>query len=379
MINKKSKSIKNYEFNVRSLMVHIGILKSSKQTPLGVTPDSLKKWPTDTTSFMIEKDAGLLADISDDEFLLTGAQIVSRTEVIEQSNLLVISDALTEKDLTMLPVDTVIVGLLNPHSNKDFTTELKKRNQKAFALELLPRTSIAQSMDVLSAMASLAGYKSVILAANYFVGYFPMLTTAAGTVPPAKVLVLGAGVAGLQAIATAKRLGAVVEAFDVRKVVKEEVESLGAKFIMVEGMQNDMDTGGYATAQKEEELTAQRKLIHQKVIKADIVITTASIPGKSAPRLIEGTTVDGMKPGSVIIDLAAASGGNCELTKNEEAINHSGVNIIGDSQLAYTLTHEASKLFSVNIFNFINHLMKGGLEAIDFEDEIVKSTFIGNN
>ena len=358
-------------------MIQIGILKSSNNTPLGVTPNILKKWPTETISFLIEKQAGLLAHFSDDQYLNEGANLVSRTEVLKQVNLLVISDALTDQDLEMLPVDTLIVGLLNPHNNKDFTAKLKKRNQKAFALEMLPRTSIAQSMDVLSAMASLAGYKSVILAANHFAGYFPMLTTAAGTVPPAKVLILGAGVAGLQAIATAKRLGAVVEAFDVRKAVKEEVESLGAKFIMVEGMQNDADSGGYAVAQKEEALVAQRELIHQKVVKSDIVITTASVPGKSAPTLIEKITVDGMKPGAVIIDLAAASGGNCELTKNEKIINHLGVTIIGDSQLAYSLTQEASKLFSVNIFNFINHLLKEGLNTIDFEDEIVKSTFIG--
>ena len=358
-------------------MIQIGILKSSKKTPLGVTPDTLKKWPADKISFLIEKNAGLLSHFPDDQFLAGGAQMVSRTEVIEQANLLVISDTLTDQDLASLSPETLLIGLLNPHNNKDFNAQLKARNQKAFALEMLPRTSMAQSMDVLSAMASLAGYKSVILAANHFAGYFPMLTTAAGTVPPAKVLILGAGVAGLQAIATAKRLGAVVEAFDVRKAVKEEVESLGAKFIMVEGMQNDADSGGYAVAQKEEALASQRTLIHQKVVKADIVITTASIPGKSAPKLIEKVTVDGMKPGAVIIDLAAASGGNCELTKNEKVINHSGVTIIGDSQLAYSLTQEASKLFSVNIYNFITHLLKAGLNTIDFEDEIVKSTFIG--
>lgn len=360
-------------------MIQIGILKSSNRAPLGVTPNIIKKWPTDTISFLIEKQAGLLAHFSDDQYLNEGANLVSRTEVLKQVNLLVISDALTDQDLEMLPVDTLIVGLLNPHNNKEFTAKLKKRSQKVFALEMLPRTSLAQSMDVLSAMASLAGYKSVILAANHFAGYFPMLTTAAGTVPPAKVLILGAGVAGLQAIATAKRLGAVVEAFDVRKAVKEEVESLGAKFIMVAGMQSDVDTGGYAVVQKEETLAAQRELIHQKVVKADIVITTASIPGKAAPKLIEGATVDAMKPGAVIIDLAAASGGNCELTKNGEALNHSGVTIIGDSQLAYSLTQEASKLFSVNIYNFITHLLKAGLNTIDFEDEIVKSTFIGKN
>ena len=360
-------------------MLNIGILKSLKQTPLGITPDSLKKWPSNTASFLIERNAGDVAHFTDDEFLLGGAKVISRNEVIEQSNILVISDDLTEQDFKILHVDTWVLGLLNPHNNQDFIAKLKKRKQKAFALEMLPRTSIAQSMDALSAMASLAGYKSVILAANYFTGYFPMLTTAAGTIPPAKVLILGAGVAGLQAITTAKRLGAVVEAFDVRQAVKEEVESLGAKFIMLEGLQNDLDTGGYAIAQKKKELVAQRKLIHQKAIKADIVITTASIPGKSAPRLIEKNTVDDMKTGAVIIDLAAASGGNCEVTENEKTIYYSGVTIIGDSQLAYSLTHEASKLFSVNIFNFINHLIKGGFEDIDFEDEIVKSTYVGKN
>ncbi len=360
-------------------MLKIGVLKSSKRGPLGVTPESLKKWPSNTIRFLIEKNAGSFSHFNDAEFISGGAKIVSRSEVIEQSNILVISDNLSDRDFKILHVDTMVLGLLNPYNNQDFIAKLKKRKQKAFALEMLPRTSNAQSMDALSAMASLAGYKSVILAANYFTGYFPMLTTAAGTVPPAKVLILGAGVAGLQAIATAKRLGAVVEAFDVRQAVKEEVESLGAKFIMVEGLQNDMDTGGYAIAQKEDELVAQRKLIHQKVIKADIVITTASIPGKFAPRLIEKNTVADMKSGAVIIDLAAASGGNCEVTENEKIINYSGVTIVGDSQLAYSLTSEASKLFSVNIFNFINHLIRGGFEAIDFEDEIVKSTYIGKN
>ena len=359
-------------------MVRIGILKSSKIRPLGITPDTLKKWSADVAIFLIEKDAGELANFSDDQFIALGAKISSREELLKNIDILVLSDELSDQDLSLLPLNTLIVGLLNPYNNKPFIEKLLAQRRSVFALEKLPRTSLAQSMDVLSAMASLAGYKAVILAANHFGGYFPMLTTTAGTVPPAKVLILGAGVAGLQAIATAKRLGAVVEAFDVRKAVKEEVESLGAKFIMVEGLQSDVQSGGYAVVQKEDEIALQRALIHEKAMKADIVITTASIPGKSAPKLIEKRTVEAMKSGSVIIDLAAASGGNCELTQNGVTIDFAGITNIGDSELAYSLSREASKLFSVTITNFIKHLTKNGLDQINFEDEIVQGTLLKN-
>ncbi len=257
-----------------------------------------------------------------------------------------------------------------------YAERLKQSGARIFSLDLVPRSSIAQSMDVLSSLASLSGYKAVVSAAELFPGYFPMMTTAAGTVPPAKVLVLGAGVAGLQAIATAKRLGASVEAFDVRSAVKEEVESLGAKFVEVPGSVEDKAAGGYAVTQTPEYIQKQKELIHERASKADIIIATANIPGRKAPVLIENRTVEAMKPGSVIIDMASASGGNCELSKDNDQIEINGVKILGDSRLFHHLPKEASRLYSTNIYNFLKFVLKEGVEGIPYEHEIVQKTLI---
>jgi NAD(P) transhydrogenase subunit alpha len=249
-----------------------------------------------------------------------------------------------------------------------------------FSMDMLPRTTRAQSMDVLSSQANIAGYKAVLLAANIFPRYFPMFMTAAGTIPPAKIMIVGAGVAGLQAIATARRLGAVVEVFDTRPAVKEEVMSLGAKFIEVEGAADASKAGGYAVEQTEEFLQRQKNRIAESIAKADIVITTAQIPGKKAPVLITTDMMEAMKNGSVIIDIAAATGGNTELTRNNETVVHKGVSIIGNSNLPSGMPYDASKLYGKNIFNFLQLIIgKDANLNLNFEDELVKGSCITHN
>ena len=250
-------------------------------------------------------------------------------------------------------------------------------NITSFSLDMLPRTTRAQSMDVLSSQANIAGYKAVLYAANIFPKYFPMFMTAAGSIPPAKVLILGAGVAGLQAIATARRLGAVVEVFDTRPAVKEEVMSLGAKFIEVEGAADASKAGGYAVEQSAEFLQKQKAKIAESIAKADVVITTAQIPGKAAPILVTTAMIGGMKKGSVIIDIAAATGGNTELTKNNETINYNGVAIVGNSALASTMPSDASKLYGKNVLNFLQLIIdKDGKLNLNWEDDLVKGSCI---
>ena len=254
---------------------------------------------------------------------------------------------------------------------------LAEKNVTVFSIDMLPRTTRAQSMDVLSSQANIAGYKAVLLAANMFPKYFPMFMTAAGSIPPAKVLILGAGVAGLQAIATARRLGAVVEVFDTRPAVKEEVMSLGGKFIEVEGAADSGKAGGYAVTQSEEFLQKQKMKIAESVAKSDIIITTAQIPGKKAPVLLTKQMIDAMKNGSVIIDLASATGGNTEMTKNNEIINYNGVNIVGNSMLAASMPYDASKLYGKNIVNFLQLIIdKEGNLNLNFDDDLVKGTCI---
>jgi NAD(P) transhydrogenase subunit alpha len=248
-----------------------------------------------------------------------------------------------------------------------------------FSIDMLPRTTRAQSMDVLSSQANIAGYKAVLQASYLFPKYFPMFMTAAGTIPPAKVLILGAGVAGLQAIATAKRLGAVVEVFDTRPAVKEEVMSLGGKFVEVEGAADAGSAGGYAVEQTEEFMQRQKKKIAESVAKADIVIATAQIPGKKAPVLITEEMMSVMKNGSVIIDIAAATGGNTALTKNDETVKFNGVSIVGNSRLPASMPSDASKLYGKNILNFLQLIIdKEGKVNLNFEDDLVKGTCVAH-
>jgi NAD(P) transhydrogenase subunit alpha len=271
----------------------------------------------------------------------------------------------------------VLLGIHQPLFNIQLVHDCLAKNITLISLDMLPRTTRAQAMDVLSSQANIAGYKAVLLAASVYPHYFPMLMTAAGSVAPAKVLILGAGVAGLQAIATARRLGAVVEVFDTRPAAKEEVMSLGAKFIEVEGAADASKAGGYAVEQTEEYKQRQQQRISDAITKADIVITTAQIPGKRAPLLIPKTMVEGMKAGSVIIDLAASTGGNCELAKNNQTVMHHGVSIIGNSNLPSTVPSDASKMYGKNVFNFLKLLIDAdGNLQLNFDDELIKGACI---
>jgi NAD(P) transhydrogenase subunit alpha len=356
--------------------MQLGILKSISTPLVALTPSIAPKYQKAGFKMAIEKGAGLKSFFSDDLYEAVGVSVADRKKILGESDVVLVDSQLSMEDLGQLKSGALLIGKFNVLSEGEYVQKLKNADNLVFSLDMVPRSSIAQSMDVLSSFASLSGYKAVISAAERFPGYFPMMTTAAGTVPPAKVLVLGAGVAGLQAIATAKRLGASVEAFDVRSAVKEEVESLGAKFIEVPGSTEDEKAGGYAVTQSEEYIQKQKELIQERAGKADIVITTANIPGKKAPLLVEKKTVGLMRPGSVIVDLASATGGNCELTENNKEIEVGGVKILGNSNLFHQLPREASRLYSTNIYNFIQFILKDGMDSIPYEHEIVQKTLL---
>jgi NAD(P) transhydrogenase subunit alpha len=264
--------------------------------------------------------------------------------------------------------------------NKDLILQLVEKSITSFSMDTVPRTTRAQAMDILSSMATVSGYRAVLDAALHLPKFFPMFMTAAGTIKPAKVLILGAGVAGLQAVATSRKLGSVVEVFDVRAAVKEEVQSLGGKFIEVEGAKDDKTAGGYAVEQSEEFKQKQRQLIHDHAVKANVVIATAQIPGRQAPILLTTETVNAMMPGSVVIDLAASTGGNCEVTQNGKTIVHNQVTIIGKSDYPSDMPFDASKMFGNNLLNFLKLIIsKEGNLNLNFEDDIVKGTCITHN
>ena len=364
----------------------IGVLKETIEGELrvAVTPETVKKLTTLKHIVYIESNAGIGASITDQMFIDSGGLIKSNTDIFNADLLLKVR-APNDSEIQKLRSKQFIVGLLEPF-NKDLTSQLSVKKVTAFSLESLPRNSRAQSMDVLSSQANIAGYKAVILAADYYKRFFPMLMTAAGTVKAARVIVLGAGVAGLQAIATAKRLGAVVEASDVRPAVREQIESLGAKFIDVpyeteEEKNNASGTGGYAKPMPKSWLDRQSKLVSEKAIAADIIITSALIPGKEPPKLITKETIHKMKEGSVIVDMAAGlaedGSGNCPLSEGNKIINSSGVTIIGLNNLPSLLSTDASSLYSKNIFEFIKLLMddQGNLH-INREDELVSGTLL---
>jgi len=355
----------------------IGVLQEpSPETRVSLLPEHvtiLKKWNVEV---YVESNAGKLAFANDDKYAEAGAIIKSRNEVLKESDLILSINALSTSHISHL-TSHILLGVYQPLFNAGLMKELADKGLTVFSMDMLPRTTRAQSMDILSSQANIAGYKAVLLAANLFPKYFPMFMTAAGSIPPAKMLILGAGVAGLQAIATSKRLGAVVEVFDTRPAVKEEVMSLGAKFIEVEGAADASKAGGYAVEQSEDFMQRQKAKIAESVAKADIVITTAQIPGKKAPILITTGMMEAMKNGSVIIDMAAATGGNTELTKNEETVFHNGVRIVGNSALASGMPSDASKLYGKNILNFLQLMIdKDGKFNLNFEDDLVKGTCV---
>jgi NAD(P) transhydrogenase subunit alpha len=335
----------------------IGILITPNDPRVCLLPKEVKRLTGELKlNILFESGLGCSLEIEDEEYVQAGATCQSRESIFKNSDTIVsINHTFSEVEMKG---GCCFIGIFNPLFHDSKLAIYKKHGATVYSLDLLPRTTLAQSMDVLSSMASLAGYRAVIKAAGIYNGVFPMFTTAAGTLTPAKILVLGAGVAGLQAIATARRLGAVVEAFDVRKSAGEEVRSLGATFIEVEGYTESSTAGGYAVEQSEEYQKKQKELIHNHILSANIVISTANIPGRKAPLLIETRSVEAMQPGSVIIDLAAEQGGNCELSKNNEVVHHHGVTILGNSSLSAEIPAAASKLLSNNYFSFLKYKQK---------------------
>ncbi len=357
----------------------IGVLKEpASDTRVSLLPEHipvLKKWNVEV---LIEHGAGEKAFANDIKYSEAGGSIATRDVILESADLVLSINTLAEKDIAHCKAK-ILFGLFQPLFNASLIKTWAEKGFSIFSIDMLPRTTRAQSMDVLSSQANIAGYKAVLLAANLFPRYFPMFMTAAGTVAPAKLLILGAGVAGLQSIATAKRLGAVVEVFDTRPAVKEEVMSLGAKFVEVEGAADASKAGGYAVEQSEEFMQRQKAKIAESVAKADIIITTAQIPGKKAPILITTEMLSAMRNGSVVIDIAAATGGNTEVTKNDETIVYKGVTIVGNSSLPATMPGDASKLYGKNILNFLQLIIgKEGDLNLNFEDDLVKGTCIAH-
>jgi H+-translocating NAD(P) transhydrogenase subunit alpha len=325
-------------------------------------------------SIWVETGAGLKSFCSDEEYTKSGAVIKSHDEILTSAELIL---SINLDDIPSSLQNKLLIGVYQPMLNNKIMNDWAKRNITSFSLDMLPRTSRAQSMDVLSSQNNIAGYKSVILAASMYSRAFPMFTTAAGTIRPASVLILGAGVAGLQAVATAKRLGAVVEVFDTRPAVKEEVMSLGARFVEVDGATYDAKAGGYAVEQTEDFKKRQKDRIAESIKKADVVITTAQIFGKKAPILVTKEMMDNMKPGSILVDLAASTGGNTEVTKDNETVIYGGVTVIGNSNLMATLPSDASKLYGKNIINFLNiFILNEGSLKPDFHNCIVEGACI---
>jgi NAD(P) transhydrogenase subunit alpha len=364
----------------------VGVPKESfpGEKRVALTPSSIAPLKKSGIDVVIEAGAGLAAGFSDAEYQEKGAEIVaSRPEVFSRSAIVLFVRALGgnpdfgRPDLDLARAGQTWMAMCEPLADPASCKAAAERGIRLFSLELIPRITRAQSMDVLSSMAMLAGYKAVLLAADAFHRMFPMMITAAGTVPASKVFVIGAGVAGLQAIATAKRLGAVVEAYDVRPAVKEQVQSVGGRFIELPLETGDaQDKGGYAKAQDETFYRRQRELMTKVIAANDVVITTAVVPGKKAPILVTAEMVRGMKPGSIVVDLAAERGGNCELTEPGQVVVKEGVTLIGPLNLPSTLAADASQLFAKNVVTFLNHLVKKGELELKMEDEITRETMV---
>ncbi|GIV31681.1 MAG: NAD(P) transhydrogenase subunit alpha [Saprospiraceae bacterium] len=358
----------------------LGILKEGpSENRVAISPDTVPALlKLGIEKVLVEKGAGERAGMPDAAYQEAGAEIVSADDVFAKSDIVVKIHRLSEDQLGRLRKGQILIGQFNPLWEPSLVEPLHKAGVTAFSLDLLPRTTRAQAMDVLSSMATVAGYKAVLLAANHLPRFFPMFMTAAGTIKPAKVLIIGAGVAGLQAIATARRLGAVVEAFDVRTAAKEEVLSLGAKFVEVEGAVESAAAGGYAVEQTEEFKKRQAEAVHEHAKNADVIICTAQIPGRRAPLIVHQHSVEAMQPGSVIVDLAASTGGNCAVTKDGQTIVHKGVTVIGNSNLPATLPYHASAMYSKNMFNFLKLLVDKGEIKLNFEDDIIAATCISH-
>jgi len=357
----------------------IGSIKENldQEKRIAITPEIIKKYKSLGLNIILPKQYGSHIGISDQEFINEGAEIKEREEdILEETDAVLQMNLIDNDKFEKLKSNQFLIGVLNPYSNKDKIQKLVDKKINCFSLELLPRITRAQSMDILSSQANLAGYKAVIDSFAYYQKAIPMMMTAAGTISAAKVLVVGAGVAGLQAIATAKRMGAIVYATDVRIASKEQVESLGGKFLIVEGAENLETEGGYAKEASEEFKQKQENLLKETLKKIDIVVCTALIPGKKAPIIIKKDMIEAMQSGSVIYDLAASQGGNSELTKVNEIIDHSGIKIMGESNILNKLPNSASNLYAKNMFNFVSNLYDKENKKfnINLEDEIIKKT-----
>jgi H+-translocating NAD(P) transhydrogenase subunit alpha len=346
---------------------------------IAITPDIAKKYIALELEVSLPENYGEHLGFKDDEFKELGVKISKdEKEIINSADIIVQLGLLSDDKISLLKKNQILVGVLDPYTNKEKLENLIKKNVSSFSLELLPRITRAQSMDILSSQANLAGYKAVIESFAYFEKAIPMMMTAAGTVPAAKVLVVGAGVAGLQAIATAKRMGAIVFATDVRMASKEQVESLGGKFLTVEGAENLETKGGYAKETSDDFKKKQEELLTETLKKIDIVICTALIPGKKAPIIIKENMINGMQSGSIIYDLAAVQGGNTAFTEVDRVINKNGVKIMGDTNILNKLPISSSSLYSKNVFNFVANLYdkKNKKVIINLEDEIIEKTLI---
>jgi NAD(P) transhydrogenase subunit alpha len=349
--------------------VTIGALRENapQETRVSLVPEVADKLTQSGVRVLLERDAGARAQFPD-ALYKNVSWADSGAAVLAESDVVLSVQPLSVEQIGQLKNGAVVIGFMQPYARKNEVQALQKRGVISFAMEFVPRISRAQSMDALSSQASLAGYKAVLMAADRLQKFLPMLTTAAGTIRPSQVLIIGAGVAGLQAIATARRLGAVVEAYDVRSATREQVKSLGAKFVDT-GVSAE-GTGGYARELTDEEKRKQQEVLDSRIAAADAVITTASVPGRPAPKIISRAAVERMRPGSVIVDIAAEQGGNCELTRAGETVEHQGVKIVGAVNLAATLAYNASEMYSRNLLNFLRPALDKGELSIDWNDEV---------
>ena len=359
----------------------VGLVKerASNERRVALVPDALKPLIAADVEVLVERGAGEGASIPDEAYADAGAKLASKDDVYKQADVIVRVQKPDGADVSSLREGQTVVGLLQPLIDPKLMAELAKKKVTAISLDAIPRTlSRAQSMDVLSSQANVGGYRAVLMAAEEYGRYFPLLTTAAGTARPANVLVLGIGVAGLQAIATARRLGAVVKAYDVRSETKEQAESLGAQFIVLKSVADASGSGGYARELTDEEREAQQKELNDHIGAMDVVITTAQVPGRRPPLLVTAAAVKGMKPGSVIVDMAASAlGGNVELSKpDEKVVTDSGVTILAPTNLPATMPAGASQFYARNLTSFLVHLMKDGNLNLDPSDEIAAATVI---
>ena len=358
----------------------IGSVSENKEIEkrISITPEIAKKYIANGFEVMIESEIASHLGISDDEFAKMGCKVQNRDEVLSKSDIILQLSLLDNKSSSFLKENNILIGNFNSTSNKDAIKKISEKNISVFSMELLPRITRAQSMDILSSQANLAGYKAVIDSFALFKKAIPMMMTAAGTISAAKVLVVGAGVAGLQAIATAKRMGAIVFATDVRIASKEQVESLGGKFLVVEGAENLETEGGYAKEASDDFKKKQEELLAETLKKIDVVICTALIPGKIAPKIINENMINNMQPGSIIYDLAASQGGNSAYTESDKVIEKNGVIIVGESTILNKLPTSASNLYSKNLFNFVLNLYDKDNKKINInmEDEIINKTLV---